>query len=388
MPFANSQPLPDSMTMLPPAAALRPSPSVSQAIALLRFPLVLLVLYLHALPLMVPFAAEAGFFYQLSQLIGQQLARLAVPMLFICAGYLLFCRFEWRPGFYRQLLVKKTYTLLLPFLLWGCLGIGFYAIGLSLPQTQPWFVNEQKLADFWTFSGFVQSLFGIERSPLVYPLWFVRDLLIFMLLSPLLFLLIRLVGWWLMLPLALCWMFDIWWLFQPALSSTVFFVLGALIALKPFALTPFALIPSVVKSSVAKACDEQQLWRFGPLLVGGYVLFQLVNWWYPLPAFFHKLALLLGLAALWYCALWAVRQPKLGQTLTFSAGSVFFIFASHEPLLTIVRKISAALLPATVTIQGLLYLLLPIVLAWVLYQSYRLLAVIAPTCCRVLCGGR
>lgn len=383
MPFANSLPLPDSMSVLPAAAALRPSPTVSQAIALLRFPLVLLVLYLHALPLMVPFAAEAGFFYQLSQLIGQQLARLAVPMLFICAGYLLFCRFEWRPGFYRQLLVKKTHTLLLPFLLWGSLGIGFYAIGLSLPQTQSWFVNEQKLADFWTFSGFVQSLFGIERSPLVYPLWFVRDLLIFVMLSPLLFLLIRLVGWWLMLPLALCWLFDIWWLFQPALSSTVFFVLGALFALKPFAIKP-----SVVKPSVAKACDEQQLWRFGPLLVGGYVLFQLVNWWYPLPAFFHKLALLLGLAALWFCALWAVRQPKLGQALTFSAGRVFFIFASHEPLLTIVRKISAALLPATVTIQGLLYLLLPIVLAWVLYQSYRLLAVLAPTCCRVLCGGR
>ena len=68
-------------------------------------------------------------------------------------------------------------------------------------MTQSFFANQQKLADIWTIGGFVQSLFGIDRSPLVYPLWFVRDLLIFVLLSPLWWLVLKTLGWWLLLPI-------------------------------------------------------------------------------------------------------------------------------------------------------------------------------------------
>lgn len=368
MTFANSPRQPDMDTARLKQTAASLSPPVSQAIALLRFPLVILVLYLHTLPMMEPFAREASVFFQVSQLIGQQLARLAVPMFFICAGYLLFYRFELSVGFYQKLLFKKTHSLLIPFLLWGCFGIGLYAIGLSLPFTQTWFVNQEKLVDFWTFSGFIQSLFGIERSPLVYPLWFVRDLLIFILLSPLWWLLLRSMGWWLMLPLSLLWLMDSWWLFQPALSSTVFFTLGALCAIKPWR-------------------GRLQL-NLAPWLIVSYVVLQGIHWLWPLPPMVLQLTLVIGLAALWQCALWLTVKPKVRQMLTFSAGSVFFIFASHEPLLTIFRKLLSHLLPASATLHGLLYLVLPLALTFLLYQVYRFLLNQAPGCCRVLCGGR
>jgi hypothetical protein len=342
---------------------------VSQAIALLRFVLVVLVLYLHALPLMVPFASDAGFFYQLSQLIGQQLARLAVPLLFICSGYLLFVRYECNVRFYRQLLVKKNQSLLIPFLIWGCFGMAIYAIGLSLPLTQPLFVNQDKLADFWTLSGFLQSLFGIERSPLVYPLWYVRDLLIFILLSPLLWSMLRRIGWWLLGPLAVLWLFDHWWWFQPALESTAFFIVGALCAVKPRTIN--------------------WLLRQGPWWVGSYVLLQGLLWAWPefLPVL-GKPTLLIGLLAICYGALLATQYQQLRQRLTFCAGSVFFIFASHEPLLTIVRKLAAKVLPATDTVQGLFYLVLPLVLTLLLYHCYQWLHRLAPCFCRLITGGR
>lgn len=350
-----------------------PGQQLSQAIALLRFPLVVLVLYLHALPLMVPFAEDGGFYYQLSQLIGNQLARLAVPMFFICSGYLLFCNFPLNSttsaAFYQQLLRKKTFSLLIPFLFWGGVGMAIYAIGLSLPLTQPLFANQEKLADFWTLQGFLQSLFGIERSPLVYPLWYVRDLLLFVLVSPLLFLLLRYVGWWVVLPLGVLWLFKIWWWFQPALESTVFFVVGALCAIKPLPLS--------------------WLCRLGPWLLGSYGGLQLLFWLQPgLPLWLQQCTLLIGLGALFYGALLLINIPTFRQRLTFSAGSIFFIFASHEPLLTIVRKLCAQVLPVTASVQFWLYLLLPLLLTLFLYQCYQLLKALTPGFCRLITGGR
>ena len=352
----------------------------SRAIDLLRFPLLVLVVYFHSFPLLLPLAADAGLWFRLAQLLAEQLARLAVPLLFICAGFLFF--YQYVSGFaaYRQLWRKKSRTVLLPFLLWSVLGIACYAIGLSWQQTQPFFSNQPMLADFWTLAGFLRFWLGIERSPLVYPLWFLRDLLIFILISPVLARLLHWTGWWTGLVLLLMWLLQswlrfccdwlVWPLFQPALESSTFFVLGALFAIKPLPLS--------------------WLYRTGPGFVLVYLLGQLALWLDLLPTLLVvKVLLLIGITAVFYLALQLAQQPMWSRRLTVSAGATFFLFVSHEPLLTVSRKVLLMLLaPLSAGQYFLLYLLLPSAVMVLLLLCYRALATTWPSLCQLLTGGR
>lgn len=103
----------------------------------------------------------------------------------------------------------------------------------------------------------------------------------------------------------------------------------------------------------------------------------------------HAVGLLAGIAFVLWGSKFVLRSPWLAERLTWLAGMSFFVFAAHEPLLTIYRKlIYKALTPLTTPEKFWVYLLLPVVVVFSCLLIYRALLRVAPGFTQLITGGR
>ena len=163
----------------------------SSTISVLRFVLMVLVVFVHA-----PRVEYGGGSHILSVVFSQGIACMAVPLFFIISGYL-FCRGlqdGWRWDLYVEKLKNRFYSLFVPYILWNLIS----AIYLVLPcflglnhdgwdGVKNWIVQHD---------GVWGVLWGI---PINYPLWFLRDLMVMVVISPLLYYLIKWTRGWVLL---------------------------------------------------------------------------------------------------------------------------------------------------------------------------------------------
>jgi len=185
---------------------------LSQTVDWLRFPLVIGVVFIHCyshdfdMEAMhnAPFAAD-NIFLWLQMIIKRCLAGLAVPCFFLFSGYYFFYkmrRFGWQE--YKTKVRKRFHTLLVPFLLWNMLFVAdillkknaaFFVKGKPLSNIIVW-LQENSYHLFWDYTrlGVETNILGgsIDRfGPIDAPLWFLRDLIVLMLLSPCVYFLIK-----------------------------------------------------------------------------------------------------------------------------------------------------------------------------------------------------
>lgn len=201
-------------------------------IAMLRFLMIFGVVLLHVPPF-VPFAELSNEPFALTKAFLQlAVFRCTVPVLTVISGYLLFrSAIDQKP---LRLAKKKGKTILLPFLFFNLslLAVAlalYHAAGLSLASGLP----PASLRD-WLDLGF-----GYRGSPINYPLNFLRDLLVLMLLAPVLGLFLRRAPW-----IGLALVFGIFMnnLDGPLLLRDVMapvFYLGGLAAVRRWNLTVF-----------------------------------------------------------------------------------------------------------------------------------------------------
>lgn len=161
------------------------------------------------------------------------LAWLAIPTFFMISGYLLFQKFSFSS--LPEKMNRRVRRLLVPYLTWNVFFVLFY---LSLAHLVPRLGARVVSYGLTTFSGALGKVIGLTEHPIDGPLWFLRTLLIFGLLSPIL--------WWLMrwrrglLALGLC---LVWCVGEVLLGwsaalgkvvpaySLVCFVLGGVVAM-------------------------------------------------------------------------------------------------------------------------------------------------------------
>lgn len=165
-------------------------------ISLLRFPLIVGVVFIHSLQLSVSEFSGYNFCYNL---ITEKLCGVCVPLFFFFSGYLFFQNID-RLDFciYKTKIRRRINTLLIPFIFWNLFVVAIIGTGqLFCPSL---FSGAFKnVSDFnvkdW-LSVFYCSL-GTNK-PIAYQLWFLRDLIVMSALAPIIYYICRYLKlWWL-----------------------------------------------------------------------------------------------------------------------------------------------------------------------------------------------
>ena len=305
----------------------------------------------------------------LRMLISRILSQVAVPLFFIISGYLFYMRFEgdrWDWGLWKAKTKSRIYTLLIPFLFWNILYF-LYNEGLCLIQSlrhgeglvSGIMVALNKVSPKMFFNigltdtGYINwnNEMTMMCVPVHVPFWYVRDLILMVLLSPLIWLFIkRLMGGYILVLLTM-------YIAMPFehldIRGLVFFSIGGYLQLL------------LQKYKIENVRVSVPLLGISILL---FLMMGIVNVFYRsiLP-----LTVLVGIIAMVMLSLNLSPKIKVKEQLS---GSSFFIFAFHMFLIVFVNTIYGM---SHIEIQNngvltVLYLALPIVYCALSYAIYLL----------------
>jgi len=207
------------------------SVSSSDVISQLRLPLIILMTYAHSYS-----GVEEGYrllfsewdtYEVLKLLVSQTLMKVAVPAFFLISGYLFFANVRtWDMGVYRRKVISRVRSLLLPYLLWNLL------MAVKLGQ-----FSWDMLWAYVDKAGMQTDWLGHENwmtAPVNMPLWFLRDLMVVTLLTPVIYPVLRRWGHWVMAVLTVCYLSGIGAFAVAGLSmhAVYFFSLGAYVSIR------------------------------------------------------------------------------------------------------------------------------------------------------------
>lgn len=205
----------------------------------LRFPMIALVTFAHSYGHVAEgfnlLTSDWNTYEFLKLLVSQTLVKVAVPVFFIVSGYLFFSNVkEWTFCVYRQKMLRRAKTLLIPYLIWNLLMV------LKLKNFSWSF--------FWNYNyeaGRQIDWFGIEHylvAPANMPLWFLRDLMVVSLLTPIIYIGVRRLGYWMIAVLTIIYLSGVS-PFIPGLSAyaVYFFTLGSFLGVRKLNLIETAM---------------------------------------------------------------------------------------------------------------------------------------------------
>lgn len=170
----------------------------SRAIDALRFPMTILVVCIHFNILLYPLVSHGEIIqYNLTwvqypiTLFSEVLGRIAVPFFFLISGYFFFFKEKrFTTEVYVRKVKRRFFTLLIPYIAWWFLAGVFNIILSKYKLAYPVSLNDF-LIGVWYTKGADSILTTSINTPLNGPLWFVRDLMVMVLLSPIVFFTIR-----------------------------------------------------------------------------------------------------------------------------------------------------------------------------------------------------
>ncbi len=348
----------------------------SERLNLLRFPLIVGVVFLHAyagnIETTTEISRSEGLSDLIQYLISKRITRISVPLFFLISGYLFFLNFEWSLDNYIRKLSRRVHSLLIPFLFWNSLTLLLLVIAESIPAVQIYFSGQNRQIYSFEVFDYFNALLGINRFPISYQFWFIRDLMIMVLLVPLLQLIFRTVPIPFLGLLGLLWFFLIWPIYMPSPAASLFFCLGAFFAFSGQNIFAFDRYGNIFISIYIAILVLLALTRENEL--NGYI---------------NRIGILFGMASALYISKLVLKIKTLKSFLLWTSGCSFFVFAVHEPTLGIFRKLSYKLITPNSDITILaLYFIVPLAVISVSIMSYVTLKMIAPKFLSVISGGR
>jgi len=263
-----------------------------------------------------PFSDAYGLFDWVRVFLRESLFRVGVPCLSVISGYLLF-RHGAASLDYGKTIRRKAKTILLPFALWNC---AFFLFVLVL---QSYGIGDGYLPDLSGANLHTLStlLFAIDGTPINLPLYFLRDLFVCILLSPLLAFLIR----------------------RAPLATLAFLLLLAVlpvpigIVLRNSVLFSFAFGIYLSLYRVDVTVTDRYAGLIGPAFIALAALLATAAYMTGpgLPLWLEvsrNLMVLVGIPGFWALSAILIRS-RIGRGLAETGGLSFWIFCAHYPLL-------------------------------------------------------
>lgn len=305
----------------------------SKRITSLRFLLIVLVVFIHN-NFTVESIAESienggadilfvqnAFGKWIQLFITQGIARCAVPLFFLFAAYLQGVKNDD----YRTLIKKKTKSLFMPFIIRTAI-YGFYFAGLKLIvlKIAPQFIqNPQSTALSWAPIDWIHKIFGyklkengeLELPGFAYQFWFIRDLIILIVISPVLKFCIKKfpIGFFILITILFLGQLQLYFIAEQALF---FYCMGLYWAFFDFQL--FKLIDKITWFESA-----------------GLFLFTFIvaHVFYNGKGIFYWFMVLSACIIFLKISKTIVIKEKIFNLAQYLAGFSFFLFAIHTPLL-------------------------------------------------------
>ncbi|MCF0125043.1 MAG: acyltransferase family protein, partial [Clostridia bacterium] len=168
--------------------------------------------------------------------LSHTITAISVPLFFLFSGYLYFYKIEkFDKGVYFSKTRKRVKSLILPYFYWNLIAVLFYLVlnilsvvikGNSVQMLDDYF-SSLNWHTFWDSSSTSGGTccFGMYKTsgltgPLVMALWYVRNLIILVLISPVIYYLVKKTGTYLIFLLGGCYFSGIW------LNCTYFNITG------------------------------------------------------------------------------------------------------------------------------------------------------------------
>ena len=144
-----------------------------------------------------------NYFAMFEYFISNALARFAVPLYFIISGYLFFKNYTSVKESYLKKLKSRTRSLIVPYLIWAFISALFmYVLSFINVFSQTAIVQESVTnGPLCLLSSFI--------NPPAFQLWYVQQLIIFTLISPLFYLLIKYTKGFILILIAVPWVLDL-----------------------------------------------------------------------------------------------------------------------------------------------------------------------------------
>ena len=289
-------------------------------------------------------------YYGSNIIISQTIARLAVPIFFVMSGYLFFRNMHNMTLItYVEKLRKRVHTLIIPYFIWNIIAALFLV-----------FVKHQE-----TPSNFGDLICWIFVKPTNFPLWFVRDLIMLVTISPFIFFIVKkykAIIFGLFLLIYMC--YPNVTVGVVSIESFFFFSLGCAFARWNFSV---AQIPSI----------GRMLFYLLALLLG---VIMIITYGERNDHLFNLYLLIASIALL---AFIYHQDFKVSNTLV---SSTFFVFASHRLGITGIAKSIFVFIPDLMIRQTISYLIAPIIVYVFCMVIYLFIKRISPSVAIIING--
>lgn len=253
--------------------------------------------------------------------VSNGVTRFAVPLFFIISGYLFYRNFDGTAKDYGRKLKKRFGSLLIPYLIWTAISIGiilfcYYVI---------------KAKDLPTVKSNMELIFAknpvLLYNPPAFQLWYMRELIIYTLLAPVIYFLVKKTKLVFLIILAVLWVTDFYLILNS--EGLLFYCLGAYIGIfkleektalkrtKKSVVLLFGLVFIIIclaKTFLAAILPQGIIYDFALILP-------------------HKIAILFGIYFIWYGFDHIFKDIENKKQLLRFARSSFMFYVLHEPLL-------------------------------------------------------
>lgn len=343
----------------------------SQKIKVLSFIAIMMVLYIHAIykeSFDYPLANSIQIFFSITGI-----SFIANPLFYCISGFLFFTGVSNIKDCYPKL-KKRVRTLIIPYIIWNIIFVMWYVILAIIPGISQ-FVNNNMVGEI-----FCDDILSIPHKLFVVPagfqLWFVRDLIIYVFFSPIIYLLLKKFG--VIIPILFFIVGSIGLVYLPSeikLWGLFFFILGGWIALH----SSLDIIQREISIPIAS------------ILGCIYLLNAFLRSFQLFPYSGCDILIeLCGLIAMWrlYDVIVKTGTGKLTILLATLGNYAFFIYLFHEPTFNIIKKLGTKILPMQEHYLIGLYLINPFIMAALSIIVAKYLKKILPKTYGVLVGGR
>ena len=353
----------------------------SQTISFLRFFLIIGVVFIHTYIFLLATngkslvlnSSNTPLFYYLAEFVSKVIGHISVPAFFFISGFLFFFKIDLTGIIFKRKLTSRIKTLLIPYLFWNSITLLFFYLAQSIPQMSELSLGRNKYISDYCFIDYLHA-YGIgQNHPISFQFWFIRDLMIIILISPIIYYLIKKFKSLLIFFLGTLWYFKFW----PNINflditALFFFSLGAY-----FSINKKNLILEFRKAFFVSVI-------FYPVFALADLLTKGTNFC----IYIHNIGLLMGITFFFNITIFLLEK-KYVKANTFLASASFFIFAFHEPCqMFLIKIIFKTIHPSDDFTLTFIYFLTPILIILFALFIYYYLGKFFPQFTKFITGGR